>query len=1058
MSGMRSRSGLSLSLLALLLCASLACPPRSWSASRNRQSRTPGARQAAESMDNPDSPQWTVIPGPLRSFERMAGISQQASTDNILPLFALKVFSRGYGESRDRNRGGKPTEFLVLVELYLRQARQLQTLAGPKGVIRATDCEQAKPLLEALGYRLEQPCGPHTSLETEDPNRAFLTIDSGFPLAQLEQALRSGKPFQYPYASSSVPILFTAKDWTASADGLRIPGNDLLDAIVEDPALAHFYWAMSLLDSETAAYLKQKIGIDRLIPYGPILDYYGQEISIRSGRVLLPGGATAEPAWQALVGASPGDPAKFVRLLLRKDDGWLAAYYDALSRIGPARQSYFTASGRMRTFYEALRGDDLNPVPARPVFRIDPGLLLLVTRLTFDRNGQPHVPGNLQVWKAAVREMKSDSRIVHRWAPRAPEWKSSEDLVAAMFAFSRIPVLDGPVQMFLAMDEIDRGRSAADRLTPQTVRTLIDDYPRFHDQYLLFSEFHGLSDSSIALFLRAAEDVDRLRSSDLRANAVGMFQAEIGLWQILARQGEIPGSALNASFREVIRPFTSIGSSAGLFDAGRSSFQELCRAAGGSPNLSQDEFIALLAGPNTTTPLAAEVRQTLANRISAVMNEQRLVSLDTLFTLGAGMEEMAQGKAKAGPLLPLTVQLHQFEMPQSIFSARETANWNNGLGGNNHATNQTHVDLKKILESPPSPRQLLDARGLLAPFLRDSLVGLNYAYYQPPAAEMARNDPLLVRAHDFSGMIAEDGGESWQTPFLVGRGWTAGQGAHLAGSLADLAYVLADMEQDFIVPKNVQALIWRDMVPTLLTDAVVPRWWGITRNELHAAALYQRAGEELLAASANKPQLRARVMDILAGRMLPARRERIEDALRAGRPQDALAEVTPADTFFLTAEFRAKFPHDSADWGPAGRELESLSLRYPSQVSLARLSRDFGDPHPALAFTYSRQLLDVPPFPTFMGYSSRLLGESWGSANLYWARLADEAGYAPVMLNLLVPELTRAMVVNIFASYTGDSSALLRALRETGQEFRRGQIPSPLTPGAGLAASAAGEP
>ena len=70
-------------------------------------------------------------------------------------------------------------------------------------------------------------------------------------------------------------------------------------------------------------------------------------------------------------------------------------------------------------------------------------------------------------------------------------------------------------------------------------------------------------------------------------------------------------------------------------------------------------------------------------------------------------------------------------------------------------------------------------------------------------------------------------------------------------------------------------------------------------------------------------------------------------------------------------------------------------------------------PHPALAQTYARELLNVKPFPTFLGYSSRLLAESWDSNNLYWARLADEMGYSPVMLNRLVPELTHRMVEQI---------------------------------------------
>ena len=78
-----------------------------------------------------------------------------------------------------------------------------------------------------------------------------------------------------------------------------------------------------------------------------------------------------------------------------------------------------------------------------------------------------------------------------------------------------------------------------------------------------------------------------------------------------------------------------------------------------------------------------------------------------------------------------------------------------------------------------------------------------------------------------------------------------------------------------------------------------------------------------------------------------------------------------------------------------------------------------------------------------MGYSSRFLAESWDSNNLYWARLADEKGYSPVMLNQLVPELTRRMVEKIFATDLEDWPALLRAARETGDEFRVGKVASP---------------
>jgi hypothetical protein len=312
---------------------------------------------------------------------------------------------------------------------------------------------------------------------------------------------------------------------------------------------------------------------------------------------------------------------------------------------------------------------------------------------------------------------------------------------------------------------------------------------------------------------------------------------------------------------------------------------------------------------------------------------------------------------------------------------------------------------------------------------------------------MLHNNSLFVRSHDFSGQMTVGKTQSWQVPSLFGSGLPAAGGAHLAGSLANLPFVLAKAEQDFIVPENVQALIWPELVPGLMSSAVLPRWWGVSRNELHAVTLYQRTGEELLSASADNPKLRQTVMKILSDRLAPERSERIENDLAAGHLQNALAGVMPGETFYLAAEFRREFPSQTDSWGVAGQELEGLSHRDAAEVSWDRLSRDFGVPHPALAQSYARELLDVKPFPALMGYGSILLAESWDSNNLYWARLADEMGYSPVMLNRLVPQLTHRMIEKIFATDFEDWPAILRAMRETGEEFRQGKIASLQTNG-----------
>lgn len=1020
-------------LLACVLTACLGITISSSTAVAATQtpSTTPENKLASGSTSGPASgPDVVVIPGPLPSFLRMAGISQKAVPEEVLPLLAEMVMTKGYSD-------GRPTEFLVLLKRYLRQATELAELAQPEGVIRVVNCNHAKPLLTILGYQLRSTCGPGVTLQTADPARAFLTIDSGFPLADLEQAIREDKPFSLPFSSTQLPALFAPGDWNAISGTPQ--AFNLLDSLLLRPDLARLFSAMSRLNDETRLALQQSPGLAKLVRYAPTLDFYGGNLAIRNGRVLLPGGAPAEAAWKELVGASPDSPGEFVLQLMGRDAGWLAAYFDALSSASPSRQAYFTQPGRLKRFYQALRGSNSSPGATHGVYRPDPDLVLLATGLQLEPAGTPRIPGDLSVWKV-IFEHNVGSRRSRRWAGRARNWADSDQLIEALIALSREPIRDNALQTYLTLCDIDRARSAGQRLGAEITRSLAEKFPRYGAQYSIFAEFSSLGDDSIARFLSAAEALDRISLPSLRANAIGIFQANIGLWQILARQGEIPRENWNESWNRIVSPFAKIASSAELFDAAKASMSELWRAATGRSDLTQDEIVALLAGPAQTTPEGRQVRSEVAARIQAVLNAQRLVSLDTLLTLGQGLTDMSQGKTTGDMLIPLAAELREFEMPRPIFSASEKFEFQYDRSDTSHTTLQTRTNLAAIIKSG-TPQELAGARGRLAPFLRDTLVGLNYAYYEPPGAQMLLNNAIFVRSHDYTEWPQLQT-QPWKTPELINLGVTVSGGAHLAGSLADLPYALALVEEDFIVPQHVQSLIWQDLVPSLLTTTVVTRWWGVTRNELHAVALYQRAGELLLTGSAQNEELRQRVITILSERMSPKRSERLENLLRAGQAEGALEAVMPVEYFFLANEFLREFPGDIEYLGAPGKELADLIRLHPDEVKWERLSRDFGASHPALAHTYARDFTDGRFFPTFRDYSSRLLAESWESNNLYWARLADELGYPPVMLNRLAPELTRRMIERLFATTLEDWPALSRALRETGEEFRMGKIAS----------------
>ena len=1000
-----------------------------------------GAPPPRASQVGASSPVTTTIPGPLRSFLRMAGISQKIPPDEVLPLLARNVFLRGY---QGQGSGLRPTEFLLLLRRYVEQARELASLAGPDATIGVANCSEGQRLLQVLGYRARLGCGQSGSyLETADAQRAFLTIDSGFPLPELERTLQGGAPFTYPFPNTRVPILLTEQDWMTAQEesGKKVKNpTGLLDLLLHDPALARLYAACSRMDSETVAFLVESPGLRRLMPLAASLDYYGAYIRIRSGRVLVPGGTKAESEWRSLVGVSPDSAAEFVPRLLAKDNGWLAAYFDSLARANEQEQAHFIEPSRMRHLYEALRGKDGRPGATASVFRPDPALLLLTTRLQWEANGDPHVPGSLRAWKDILNR-KANVEIARSQGVRIKDWNDPESFLGAMFAFSRVPMTEGgPCEVYLVLSEVDRRRAAGHRLSPQAVELMADKFSEFSNQYLIFSEFPELGDASIELFLNTASALGKIPDHTLRGNAMGIFQASVGLWQVLARQDQIPAVNEDSSWQRVIEPFARISTSAQLFDAGRKSLDELS-AATGSSRASQNEIIDLVAGPRQASPAGQQMHTQVAGKIRAVLDDQRLVSLDTLFALGDGLNAMAHGASTGKDLIPLAERLQEFQMPRPIFSKSERTEWAAGVYDNRHTDLQMRTDLAKVIESPGPRDHLADARGQLVPFFRDTVVGLNYAYYEPPGSQALHNNPLLVRSHDFSGdtIIGMDQ-ELWQTPRVVGTGSPAGGGAHLVGSLADLPYILGRMEQDFVAPENVQALIWSDLVPGVFANAVLARWWDVTPNELHAVALYQRAGEELLTASAGDKELRHRVTAILSSRMIPQESAWLDSALEQGRVAEASSQMAPADFFYLTVEYQRTFPGEGSLRGTAGEELERLARQYPDEVNWERLSRDFGVPHPILARTYARELINVAPLPSFEGYSSRLLSETWDSPNLYWARLADEMGYPPVALNRLVPMLTLRMVVKIFATDLDDSAAILRAMREVGDELRQGQL------------------
>jgi hypothetical protein len=168
--------------------------------------------------------------------------------------------------------------------------------------------------------------------------RTFFAV--GLPEGDQRQRANLKELLLQPRAGKGeeVPLPLDASIWRETLLARQVPDNDLIETILSDRTASLLYHGLFGLDDDTLAWLGPERDTLRVLArHSGAFSAFGTSLRVQAGKVIVPGGAEAEPIWQAIVGADPNKPAAFVRKLFEDEGGYKAWFYDSLAQLDPAR-------------------------------------------------------------------------------------------------------------------------------------------------------------------------------------------------------------------------------------------------------------------------------------------------------------------------------------------------------------------------------------------------------------------------------------------------------------------------------------------------------------------------------------------------------------------------------------------------------------------------------------------------------------------------------------------------------------------------------------------------
>jgi hypothetical protein len=309
---------------------------------------------------------------------------------------------------------------------------------------------------------------------------------------------------------------------------------DLFAALINNRAAMLVCAATASTDPSIRALLDRDRGLLRWIVRTAPAAYWmvARGLKIDKDRVIVPGGAAAEPIWEALTEVKVTRPAEFVRAVLTKDSGRLAWFYDSVGTMSPERIALMIGPApiglqteAVRAMYAAFRNADSNwRLEEHPFLRgsTDPWVVSMHVEIAGDRVASP---AQQWFWEALFDRGELTRRAVSsiERAPATPvtlAWLTQQiSTAASKERRDRFEMLRFAQGVF--------GTAEGEALTEAMVA--LGGYRRYRAVLLTLDRMEVTTPRVYARMVEAARRLDEDLSGRDERNAVVAFQSAVAI-------------------------------------------------------------------------------------------------------------------------------------------------------------------------------------------------------------------------------------------------------------------------------------------------------------------------------------------------------------------------------------------------------------------------------------------------------------------------------------------------------------------------------------------------